>query len=65
MEVYKVCWGSCEERKPKYLGFWIEYNVEKKERGSNILTLLGKLSSGEEGEARKETEIFWEKNQDF
>ena len=37
-EVYKVCGGrisSCEERKPEYLGFWIEYNVEKRE--SNII----------------------------
>ena len=44
-------------------GFWVEYHVEKRVRGSNIicsiiLRLYGRLSSGKEG---KGTEILGKK----
>ena len=56
-QVYKVCWGrisSCEKRKGKS---WLreEYREKKRKRGSNIIVaiilgLLGRISTGEEGE---------------
>ena len=52
--VYKVPYSSCEEEKGILCGE--EYNVEKRERGSNIifliiLKLLGRISreAGEKG----------------
>ena len=63
-KVYQVCWGKisrCEEgrRGREYHGCGEEYNVEKRERGSNIIfpiimRQLGRISSGEKG---KEMEI--------
>ena len=50
MEEYQVV-----KRGREYNGYVEEYNVEKRERGRNkifpsILSLLGRISSGEEGE---------------
>ena len=54
------------KRGREFNGFWEEYHMGKKVRGSNIicsiiLRLMGRLSSGEEG---KGTEYFGEEHQD-
>ena len=63
--IYQVCWGKIDQvltrgRENYIHGFGEEYNVVKRERGSNIIfpiifRLLGRISIREEG---KGTEIF-------
>ena len=67
--VYQVCWEEYQVVKSgrEYHGCGAEYNVVKREKGSNIifpiiLRLLGRISSGEEGMGDGN---FWEENQDL